>query len=441
MFDDDAQPASTSLVGILSSLAFERLISSTNMISVNMCMHLRLLVEISAALYSSDGRTSYAGLQSPDLWAIHAYVGTKVLQSLDIALSTALSTDVSIEDQKGLFLAVLATIIAVGYSRVWSSAADIIPHSSSMSGSQLPTVNESSTFVPSQPQEYIDAQKQLLCFLAHHLVLTGQRAKLLDPSSSAVRVIEDASRQWKRRATFEWMEMPAHTVGIITEDQNTRSILDTNSQCRSHLSRSHPVSESCRPAGGFGTCIKDVNRGYYICGPSPMDQLLEGTEQISLEPRFHGCPSTASDFDSSPGARPACGTSSISETTISTPQWTPEGTFPWLLCQYCQNYWIYDEMSIHQSNACPFCVLPPSNEALSVSYSVNMPSVPEKIGALAGNNPFAMLPDANIQGNHGLNEMDCFSTTVDANEVYSMDRTLGQVSEVPNRLSSVNLLV
>ena len=125
MFDDDAQPATTSLVGILSSFSFERLISSSlDTVNLGFGRSLRLFVELSAALYSSGGQASYAGLQSPDLSGLQAYLGDKVLRSLDAALLSA-PKNLSLENRKGLFLAVLATIVAVGYSRAWGHIVDV----------------------------------------------------------------------------------------------------------------------------------------------------------------------------------------------------------------------------------------------------------------------------------------------------------------------------
>lgn len=118
MSDNDAQPGSTSLVGILSSIAFELLIFP--FVGRDLSMHLRLLVELTATLYSSGGQASYAGRQPSTLWSIHAYFGSKVVQSLDVALSTASLERSSLEQLKALFLVLLATIIAIGYSKEWS---------------------------------------------------------------------------------------------------------------------------------------------------------------------------------------------------------------------------------------------------------------------------------------------------------------------------------
>ena len=123
MFDEDAQPASTSLVGIFQSSAFESLVQP--FLGNDICQHLRLLVELTSALYCSNGQISYAGRQSTELWAMQAYVGTKVLQSLDVTISSVFFKEISLEKVKALFLALLATIIAVGYFRVWDQTGTV----------------------------------------------------------------------------------------------------------------------------------------------------------------------------------------------------------------------------------------------------------------------------------------------------------------------------
>ena len=118
MFDEDAQPASTSLVGIFSSSAFESLVQRS--LGVDLGRHLRLLVELTSALYCNSGQVLYAGRQSTELWSMQAFVGTKVLQSLDVIISNVFFKEVSLEKIKALFVALLATIIAVGYFRIWN---------------------------------------------------------------------------------------------------------------------------------------------------------------------------------------------------------------------------------------------------------------------------------------------------------------------------------
>ena len=123
MLDDDAQPASTSLVGILSSFAFDNLLCP--FLNAELCSRLRLLVGLSAALFCSNGQSAYAGRRSTELWGLQASVGTKLLQSLDVAVVDILTTNTSLEKLKALFLALLATIIAVGYSKAWNYASDV----------------------------------------------------------------------------------------------------------------------------------------------------------------------------------------------------------------------------------------------------------------------------------------------------------------------------
>ena len=123
MFDDDAIPGPTSLVGLLSSSAFERLILETKCGAIS--TPLRLFLELSSVLYCSNGQSSYAGCSPCELWEFQASMGSKVLRSLDAALGAPTLMASSLDDLKALFLVVLATIIAVGYSKSWRYSGDV----------------------------------------------------------------------------------------------------------------------------------------------------------------------------------------------------------------------------------------------------------------------------------------------------------------------------
>jgi len=449
MFDNDAQPSSTSLVGIFSSLAFERLISSSlDAVSVDLCTNLRLLVELSAALYSGSGQTPYAGLQPHELWAIQAYVGKKLFQSLDIALNTALK-QASFDNMKGLFLVVLATIIAVGYSRAWNGVIHVSVHLAGTPSSRLLILAKSYDFLQLPPYEYELARDQLLRVLAHHLIRIGKEVNIIKISETEKekaengmtekRIIDEASCQWKRRAAFVWKEMPPHEVVGTTGHQSSRRLSEKNLQCRYHLSRSHPVTESCRPVGGFGTCVKDVNPWHFVHGPSPMDKLLVDIEQLSFEPRAQEAPSVIADFDLFPGGDFPCGGSSINGTTISTPQWGSEEGVEGFLCNCCRSACKYHEMS-SQNVVCQACASPCPSEFL-VDDPVFLQSVPSMISTMATNDVFFELPSWDAEGLAGVRETNGFSTTFGADDLSLSDPTLDHFGEITNGLCSVNLIV
>ena len=97
----------------------------------------------------------------------------------------------------------------------------------------------------------------------------------------------------------------------------------SGSQCRYHLSKSHVISEGCKTIG-FGTCIKDIDYEYPSCGPSPMDQLLAEVERVSLGPTFQESLPNADNYDVPSLEGFPYDASSLSETTISTPNPPPE---------------------------------------------------------------------------------------------------------------------
>lgn len=84
MFDDDAEQGSTSLVGILSSSAFQRLIS--NYLDRVLCNNLRVLVKASSILYCNGEQALYAGRNYIELCSICSFYGTKVLEGIDDVL-------------------------------------------------------------------------------------------------------------------------------------------------------------------------------------------------------------------------------------------------------------------------------------------------------------------------------------------------------------------
>ena len=291
MSDDDAQPGSTSLVGILSSSAFECMISK--FVDSSLSRYARLLVKLTSILYSYGSQASYANCDSTSLWSLCSFAGTKVLRELELALGNASLAAASREKLTSLFLVLFTTIIAVGYSKPQSPSGDQAASRYGLPIHRSPTSTESRISGPSV-QVFPEAQKHLLRILAHHMVYIAERIDLLDTNVSRKRIIEETACRWNRRATFQLKAMP------IPKDADGQSNLvssyDTLDSWRTadetlptgdpahcyHLSRSHPTESSCRPAGGFGTCVHEQSMN---TEPSPMDLILAGHQQTTSAPR------------------------------------------------------------------------------------------------------------------------------------------------------------
>lgn len=291
MSDDHAQPGSTSLVNILSSSAFESMISKF----VGRCLskHLRLLIELTSFRYSHGSKASYADYDSTSLWSLRSFAGTRVLQELELALGNASLNAASLEKLTTLFLVLFATIIAAGYSNPRCPSGDMGASTFRLPVYQSPTSSEPCASGPSA-QVFSEARKHLRRILAHHMVYIAERINLLETQVSRKRIIEGSACQWNRRATFQCQEMPApknadvQTVLVSpcdTQDDSRRAdrTLPTRHPARSyHLSRSHPANSSCRLTGPFGTCVHEQSLNIE---PSPMDRILAGYQQMTLSPR------------------------------------------------------------------------------------------------------------------------------------------------------------
>ena len=206
MSDEQLEPPSTSRVGILSTWTFERLISSH--VDKSLCKYLRLLIGSASILYARGSQASYADCNSTDLRKIRSFAGSKVLQSLETALGNSSLAGASDEKLKALFLVLFGTIVAVGYSKRRGYLDNVSAPCFSMSqNSALISMKESTVGLLSF-QDFQGAQQQLLRILTHHMIYIGEKVSLLDRSSPKSHIIEEAYRQWNRKALFEWKDMP-----------------------------------------------------------------------------------------------------------------------------------------------------------------------------------------------------------------------------------------
>lgn len=290
MSADDAQTGSTSLVGILSSSAFESMVSK--FVDRSLSKHVRLLLELTSFLYSYGTKASYADCDWTSLWSLRSFSGTRVLQELEPALGPTSLAAASVEKLTALFLVLFATIIAVGYSKQRGPSRDLDASTSGLPVYQSPTSTDSYDSSPSA-QVFSEAQEQLLRILALHMVYIAERIDLLGEEISRKRIIEGSASRWNRKATFQWKEMPApkdadvgsHSASSCDVQDGSRRVdrnLTTGYPARCyHLSRSHPTGSSCRLAGGFGTCMHEDSRNI---APSPMDDILAGIQQMTLAP-------------------------------------------------------------------------------------------------------------------------------------------------------------
>ena len=186
MSADHTTVTSASRVAILSSFAFERLLS--NFVDSTPSKAFRLLVETSSHMNMcqvSGIDASYARLDSDDVCSVRSFAGSIVLQFLESALSSKFLASASVDVLNALFLILFGTIIVVGYWRPISLANEMnVPKFSAHYDSERSSAA---------------AQDQLLRILAHHMIRIGESLGLFDKVAK-LDVIEKAYCQWNGNA-------------------------------------------------------------------------------------------------------------------------------------------------------------------------------------------------------------------------------------------------
>lgn len=123
MTNDQLPPASTSRVGILTSFKFQRMVSG--LLDETLSKNFRLLLETSSILYSHGTQVSNSGHSAINFCSSRSMAGREVLQTLESALSKSFLAQCSRKSLQALFLVLLGTIIAVGYSNRESQPANV----------------------------------------------------------------------------------------------------------------------------------------------------------------------------------------------------------------------------------------------------------------------------------------------------------------------------
>ena len=123
ILDECVKPGSNSRVWMFSSLDVERLLSP--FVDANLRKAHRVLVETSSILRNWGMDKSYSDYSSSDLWSIRSFAGSQVLQGLERALNLQRLAKCSADVLKALFLVILGTVIAVGYSTSVSQSNEV----------------------------------------------------------------------------------------------------------------------------------------------------------------------------------------------------------------------------------------------------------------------------------------------------------------------------
>lgn len=116
-------PGMNSCLWIFSSLKVEFLLST--FVHNNLSKALRVLVKTSSILHNWGMDAECSHYSTSDLWRIRSFAGSQVVRGLKTALKNTSLAKASIDVLKALFLVLLGTIIAVGYSTLVSHSVEV----------------------------------------------------------------------------------------------------------------------------------------------------------------------------------------------------------------------------------------------------------------------------------------------------------------------------
>jgi len=83
----------------------------------NLIIAVRVLVDTASILHNYDHGVCHRNCSSADVWRIRSFAGSQVFLCLEAVSSNKRLAGASLDELKALFLVMLATTIAVGYSQ------------------------------------------------------------------------------------------------------------------------------------------------------------------------------------------------------------------------------------------------------------------------------------------------------------------------------------
>ncbi|KAK0506900.1 hypothetical protein JMJ35_010600 [Cladonia borealis] len=196
MTADNAQPAATSRVGVLSSMQCQRLLC--RYLDDDLCIYLPLLVRTSSLLYNRQD-SPHPCYTNEHLSSARSLLGNELLKNLETALKpTALSKN-SKQQLEVLFIVVFGTIIAVIY-----------------------TCNTDSE----------GARVELIQILTHYLVLIGERVGLLQCDMKKLQLTQDCHNLWNKTGGFGWdynTQSAPNDMAFSALDENSPAFMENHS--------------------------------------------------------------------------------------------------------------------------------------------------------------------------------------------------------------------
>ena len=248
MTADNAHPAATSRVGVLSSMQCQRLLC--RYLDDDLCIYLPLLVRTSSLLYNRQD-SPHPCYTNEHLSSARSLLGNELLKNLETALKPTSLSKNSKQQLEVLFMVVFGTIIAVVY-----------------------TCNTDSE----------GARVELIRILTHYLVLIGERVGLLQCDMKKLQLIQDCHNLWNKTGGFGWdynTQSPPNNMAFSALDEDSPAFMENHSDPGSSTSAynstlphdHHYVSDPFLSLSSIDDLLPQTRLRYGTAGPSRGDLL------------------------------------------------------------------------------------------------------------------------------------------------------------------------
>lgn len=196
----------TSKVGTLSLPQFLDLVRSA--MKDDNYMYFQCMIYAQSLAYTQSTSPHWHFLSVAELHQIGAFAGHTWLKKLDEKLKPQYLSTCSKEQLHALFLLLIGTILAVGYTRPVQVPSPIFNEVRHIFLTFLTSrENEINQAAPQETQ--FGATQEFLCkILAHYVVFISSKLKLAIPAHVEHFILEAAHTRWRKEGFFSWFMDP-----------------------------------------------------------------------------------------------------------------------------------------------------------------------------------------------------------------------------------------
>lgn len=204
---NNPQLSTTSKVGLLSSPSFLDLVEPY--VGAETSISFQRMLYAESLAYTQPTSDEKHHLSVPELQKIGAIGGHNVLNFLDLKLKSDSLRSSSKHDLEAVFLLLVGTILAVGYSYPNTSVETPVSRMGfehfAFIRSQTNSLQNSSTNNTSHYSEFQAMQSHLCQILAHYVVYIGSRLNLPIANDAERFILEAAPKRWHKERIFRWL--------------------------------------------------------------------------------------------------------------------------------------------------------------------------------------------------------------------------------------------